>query len=174
MHTSQKILFVLTSMFLIWHTLALVIGPSPQSHLRDNLFGYFQPYLSLFRLNNAWAFYAPEPELGSVVNYKVIGEDGDAQEFDVYNDQLDRWSASYFRFNAFFNNIYWQSEVYRRYRNSYIQYLCRRHAALNPESIVLVRINQTRLTHEDYLKGARPLDPEFIEVHTSQPVRCQA
>jgi hypothetical protein len=172
MNIRQKLLYFFASVFLIWHSFALVIGPAPQSYMRDGLYNIFKPYLSLFRLNNAWAFYAPEPDLGGVLNYKVINKDGDAHEFDIYAEQLDKWSASYFRYNAFFNNIAWDSEEYRRYRESYTQYLCRRHSELSPQSIVLVRITQTPLSYKDYVNGARPLDPDFALAQPDEPARC--
>ena len=172
MNTRQKILYLIASVFLIWHTFALLIGPAPQSYIRDNLLGIYEPYLSVFRLNNAWAFYAPEPDLGGVLNYKVLDNDGNEHQFDIYHDYLDRWSASYFRYNAFFNNIEWNSAEYRRYRKSYIQYLCRKHSNLSPKSIALIRIAQIPLSPEDYINGARPLDPDFTESRPSEPTRC--
>lgn len=172
MNTRQKILYFLASVFLLWHSLALIIGPAPQSYIRDNLYSIYEPYLSLFRLNNAWAFYAPEPDLGGVLNYKVITKDGNAHDFDIYADQLDKWSTSYFRYNAFFNNIELESDEYLSYRQSYTQYLCRKHRALSPQSIVLIRVAQTPLSYEDYINGAQPLDPNFVQTYPSEPTRC--
>ena len=50
--------------------------------------------------------------------------------------------------------------------------LCRRHASLNPVSISLMQVQELEFSPEDYLRGRRPLDPEFVAVNTLANIKC--
>src|SRR5260370_30682135 len=56
----QRLTYLVMSAFVAWHTLAMVIAPAPESSvLVQTLRAALQPYLTLFRLDNPWNFFAP-------------------------------------------------------------------------------------------------------------------
>jgi hypothetical protein len=50
--------------------------------------------------------------------------------------------------------------------------LCQRHASLNPVTISLQQVLEEAFSPGDYLKGHRPLDPEFMTVTTLSKIDC--
>jgi len=56
----QRLTYLVMSAFVAWHTLAMVIAPAPESSvLVGTLRAALQPYLTLFKLDNPWNFFAP-------------------------------------------------------------------------------------------------------------------
>src|SRR5439155_16029727 len=51
----QRLTYLAMSLFVAWHTLAIIIAPTPTgSGLVQSLRSLVQPYISFFRLDNQW------------------------------------------------------------------------------------------------------------------------
>ena len=56
----ERLTYTAMSVFVAWHTAAMLFAPAPDnSVIAIALRPVFQPYLSLFRLDNTWDFSAP-------------------------------------------------------------------------------------------------------------------
>ena len=67
----HRLTYLVMSAFVAWHTLAMVIAPAPDSSVSvRTLRAALQPYLTLFRLDNPWNFFAPTIG-GSQLRYSV-------------------------------------------------------------------------------------------------------
>ena len=62
----ERLIFVAMSVFVVWHTIAMVLAPAPENSVTvQSLRVVFQPYLTLFKLDNPWDFFAPNVEKGA-------------------------------------------------------------------------------------------------------------
>jgi hypothetical protein len=52
-------------------------------------------------------------------------------------------------------------------------YLCRKHAALRPVSVIMLAMEPGEFTPEDRLAGKHPTDPEFVTITTVKRVSCE-
>ena len=85
----ERLIFMAMSAFVVWHVMAIMIAPaSDNSALAQSLRRVFDPYLTLFRLNSKWDFYAPNVGRGHQLRYIVEGADGDRRTFT----STDGWS----------------------------------------------------------------------------------
>ncbi len=57
----KKIAFGLLSIWIVFHGLALILMPSPQSILVDLYGRLFGPYLSQLGMNTTWNLFSPDP-----------------------------------------------------------------------------------------------------------------
>src|SRR5947209_12412850 len=56
----QRLTYLAMSLFVGWHTLAIFVSPTPTaSGMVQSLRSLVQPYISFFRLDNQWSFFAP-------------------------------------------------------------------------------------------------------------------
>jgi hypothetical protein len=60
------------SLLIVWHTLAMGIAPAPESAITASARPLFDPYLTLFRLDNNWAFFAPGRALPGFEAYRSV------------------------------------------------------------------------------------------------------
>lgn len=154
-----RLVFMAMSAFVVWHVMAIMIAPaSDNSALAQSLRRVFDPYLTLFRLNSKWDFYAPNVTRGHQLRYIVEGADGDRRTFTP----TDGWSwhhPAYWWFRAWNDAIIASPD---RYADRAIASLCRQHIALRPTAITLQLIQQQDFTPADHLAGGHPLDAEFV------------
>ena len=73
----ERLAFAALSLLIVWHTIAMAIASAPESEIIASARLLFHPYLTLFRLDNNWGFFAPTVELGGQFRYVV--EDGAGQ-----------------------------------------------------------------------------------------------
>ncbi len=159
------------SLFLIWHSLVIVIGPAPGSYLLGRVYRVFDPYLSFFHLENYWAFFAPNPASGNLLRYAVRDEYGQQHIFKLTEDHR-RSEPAYLRHTTFYTAISDHKDP--GYTASAARYLCQRHAGLKPASIVFITGQQLRLPRQAWLDGKRPLDDDYMEVVYQDPISCRA
>jgi hypothetical protein len=166
----ERLMYAAASVFLAWHTLALVIAPAPSSSLLiGTLRDLMQPYLTLLRLDNDWGFFGPNVLPGSEFQYVV--EDADRKTHDYSpSDELSWFHPSMYWFRSWYGSIISFPDLYA---DAAISYFCRKHADLHPVSVTLLDYRGTGFTREDYLAGKRPMDPEFYVVHTVKEAQCQ-
>ena len=155
----QGLLYAAMSAFVAWHTLAIMIAPaSDNSALAQGLRRVFNPYLSLFRLNNKWDFYAPDVGRGHQLRYLVEAADGPSQTF-IPTDEWNWYHPGYWWFRAWNDAIIAAPD---RYADAVVATLCQKHAALRPAAITLVVFQEQVFMPADHLSGRHPLDAEFV------------
>jgi len=164
----QRLIYTAMSLLVVWHTLAMVVAASPDSAIMRSARLLFHPYLTLFRLENQWGFFAPNVDLGSQFRYVVEDAAGQRHTF-IPADRLSRFHPT----------SIWVRDRYRTVMESIETHgdaaaasLCREHASLRPITITLVEIEQKDFLPADQLSGKHPLDPKFINEHTLKTVRC--
>ena len=54
-----RLAYAAMSLLVVWHTLAMIVAPSPDSVITRSVGALFEPYLTLFLLESTWSFYAP-------------------------------------------------------------------------------------------------------------------
>jgi hypothetical protein len=165
----ERLSYVAMSAFVTWHTLAMVIAPAPD-HSPSALFlrGLVQPYLSLFRLDNLWDFFAPNVNRLSDLHYVIEDAAGNRHSFAPGADLRWFYPTSIW-FKAWYYGIMEQPELYA---DAAAAIFCRQHAALHPAAITLLEYQEGILTPEDHLNGKHPLDEEFVHVNTVKRVQC--
>jgi hypothetical protein len=166
----QGLTYLVMSAFLAWHTLAMLIAPAPdQSLLVGTLRTVLQPYLTLFRLDNPWDFFAPVIS-GSQLRYSVEDAAGTRHDFTP-TEPLSWFHPAYIWSRDWHYGI---MDFPERYADRSGALLCQKHAALHPVSITFVEYDQGDFTAADLLNGKHPMDPEFVTVKTVKTVECAA
>ena len=164
-----RLTYAAMSAFLAWHTVAMVIAPAPDvSEAVKTLRVPFQPYLSLFRLDNLWDFFAPDVGRGSQFRYIIEDTAGNHHPFKPTAD-LNWFHPTIFWFWSWFNAVVDNPEIYA---DSAAAYLCHKHASLHPVSVIMLAAEAGDFAPEDQLAGKHPTDPEFVTVTTVKRVEC--
>lgn len=164
----QRVTYLVMSAFVAWHTLAIVIAPAPDSSvLVRTLRAALQPYLTFFRLDNPWNFFAPTIG-GAQLRYSLEDAAGAHHTFTP-TEQLSWFHPD---FNWFRDWHYAIADYPELYADRAGALLCRKHASLHPVSIAFVQYEQKSFTPADQLSGKHPMDPEFVSVNTVKTVQC--
>jgi hypothetical protein len=134
----QRLIYLVMSAFVVWHTLAMVIAPAPESSvLVGTVRGALQPYLTLFRLDNPWNFFAPVIR-GSHLRYSVEDAAGASHSFTPA-EQLNWFHPTYIWSRDWSYGII---EFPQLYADRAAALLCHQHAALHPVSIIFLEYEQ--------------------------------
>jgi hypothetical protein len=164
----QRLAYIAMSVFVAWHTLAIVVAPAPVSRVTQSLRVYVEPYLKTFLLDNKWDFFAPNVGPALRLRYVIEDKDGQSHTFDPA-EQL----------NWFHPNFHWARSWHTAimddpdlYADAAAARLCREHAALNPVAITFIKREEGRFTQADLLSGKSRLDPEFFDEETLKQVKC--
>ncbi len=168
----KRLTYLAMSLLVGWHTFAMLVAPTPDSSAMLQSFRYLlQPYLSLFRLDNAWNFFAPH--VGKHAQFRYVIEDraGRTHTYvaaDEFNGSLPRY-VLWREFKYLFDGIMEAPQV----RGELVAArLCHRHAALDPVSISLLSVQEQQFWPEHYLRGKRPLDPDYVSVSILKGLAC--
>ena len=165
----EGLLYGAMSAFIVWHTLAMVIAPAPDpSPSVQALRSLVQPYLSLFRLDNRWDFFAPSVNRLSDLHYVIEDAGGKEHSFAPSADLRWYYPTSIW-FKAWFYAIMENPDLYA---DSAGAIFCRQHAELKPIAVTLLEYQEGAIAPEDHLNGKRPLDEEFVTVNTVKRVSC--
>ena len=165
-----RLTYLVMSAFVAWHTLAMVIAPAPDSSvLVGTLRAVLQPYLTLFKLDNPWNFFAPVIG-GTVLQYTVEDAAGTRHSFTP-TEQASWFHPAYLWLRDWHYNIIDHPELFADRAGAL---LCHEHAALHPVSITFVQYEQGEFTVADKLNGKHPTDPEFITESPVKTVACPA
>jgi hypothetical protein len=164
----ERLVYAAISLLLVWHTLAMVVASAPDSLMTRSVRPLLHPYLTLFRLDNHWGFFAPNVDPGVQFRY-VIEDAGGKHHTFIPADKLSRFDP----------NSIWIRDRYRDVRESVDTFgdaaaavLCREHASLHPVAITFLEVAQRDFSREDRLSGKHPLDPEFVDVHSLKTIQC--
>jgi len=128
----------------------------------------FQPYLSFFRLDNLWDFFAPNVGRGSQFRYIIEDDRGNHHPF-APTQNLNWFHPTFFWFWSWFNAVVANPEIYA---DSAADYLCHKHASLHPVSVIMLEAEGGDFAPEDQLAGKRPTDAEFVTINTVKQVPC--
>ena len=164
----ERLTYVAMSVLVVWHTIAMVVASAPESHITRAARSLLQPYLTLFRLDNNWGFFAPNVPRGRQFRYIIEDAAGTKHTFIPEN-----------YVNRLHPNSLWLLDRYKEimdspdlYGNAFAEASCREHAALRPVTITLLEVTQKEFSPLDRLDGKHPLDQEFIELNTLRTMRC--
>ena len=156
------------SLLVVWHTLAMIVAPSPDSVITRSVGALFEPYLTLFLLESTWSFYAPEMRVEPEFRYVVEDASGQHHTF-VPAEKLSRFLPSEIWVKDWYIHVMDHPKTYSK---PVAAYLCREHASLHPISITLLEIDQREFWPSDQLSGKSPFDLEFLEKKTLATVPC--
>jgi hypothetical protein len=155
-----------------WHSLAIVVAPAPADSVTvQSLRSVLQPYLSLLRLDNSWAFFAPVGN-DSLVRYVVRDGDGNDHTFTPSEEPAGSLAKYVWwrEFKYLYDRIVESPDVRSGVAGTI---LCQQHAALDPLFVTLLKVQRQNFTPEDQLAGYHPLDPEFVTVTGVVRIPCR-
>jgi hypothetical protein len=165
----ERLTYTAMSVFVAWHTAAMLFAPAPDnSVIAIALRPVFQPYLSLFRLDNTWDFFAPSVENGAELRY-VIEDAAGARHRFAPTRELSWYHPTYFWYRSWYYGVMDEADTYAE---GAAEFFCRKHAALRPVSITFFEYQQGNFAPEDHLAGKLPTDDEFVTVKTVKRVPC--
>ena len=165
----ERLAYLAMSAFVAWHTLAIVVPPGPEnSVVVQSLRGLLHPYITLLRLDHKWDFYAPSVGRGHQFRYFVEDAAGTRRAF-VPTDELSWHHPNYWWFRAWYTSIAASPDDHGE---AFALRLCRRHAALKPTTIDLVKVEELEFSSADHLLGKHPLDAEHVVASTVMQVKC--
>lgn len=158
--------YALLSLFVAFHGSAIVTAPLPRAELSAPVEDLVEPWVRILRLGNQWKFFSPDPVAAFSLGYEVdVGgqwRSYEVEEFDSGNGGVA------FRYWKMFADL----EDYPELERSAARFLCRRHAALDPERIRFLYRLRKFLLPGSYLKGARMSDPDAWTVREREPIAC--
>ena len=166
----ERLIYLGMSLFVAWHTIAMLLGPMPDSLISRRLRILWGPYLTLFRLDSSWSFFAPEIGKHSQFRYAIHDADGKEYVFVPAND-LNPFHPRYRWFNLVYRGVFMENP--ELFGDAPIALLCRKHASLHPISVTLFQVQEERdFWPEDQLDGKHPLDPEFATEYRLRSEAC--
>ena len=81
-HWRERLTYAAMSMFVAWHTLAMVVAPAPEDSITaGSLRRLLDSYLTLFYLDDKWDFFAPSVDRGKQFRYVVEDASGTRHSF---------------------------------------------------------------------------------------------
>jgi hypothetical protein len=165
----ERLTYTAMSVFVGWHTIAMLVAPAPDgSELVQSVRALFQPYLSLFRLDNRWDFFAPNVGKNSQFRYVIKDASGRDHVF-VPLPKLNWFHPSYIWFHDWYDALMDHPVLYGE---DFARMFCQEHAALKPVSIVIQDVAEQEFGPDDLLDGKHPLDPEFVDVVNVKTFKC--
>jgi hypothetical protein len=169
----DRLTYLAMSLVVGWHSLAMVVAPAPDSSaMMQSLRLLVQPYLSLFRLDTPWNFFAP---VGKHFQFRYVVEDAAGNEHTFVPTEESSESLPGYVWWREFKYLYeGVMETPETRGDAVAALLCRKHASLAPLSITLLQLQEQDFWPEDQLLGKRPLDPEFVTVNTLTRVQCRS
>jgi len=165
----ERLTYTAMSAFIVWHVAAMSSAPTPDDgKLPQALRAFFQPYLSLLRLDNRWDFFAPEVGKNAIFRYVIKDAAGKEYMF-VPARELNWFSPGYIWFQDWYGALMEHPDIYA---DDFAKLFCKKHAALNPVSITFQEMQELDYVPDDRLAGKKPLDPEFVKITDFQTIKC--
>lgn len=165
----NRFAYAAMSLFVVWHTLAMVVATAPESHITRAARAYLHPYLTLFRLDNHWGFFAPNVPIGYQFRYLVEDAAGQRHTF-VPDRKRSRLLPTSIWFMDRYMTVMTDPASHGQAAGAA---LCREHADLKPVAVTLIEVEQRPFLPSDRLGGKHPLDPEFVNVTELMKVPCR-
>ena len=166
----ERLIYVAMSVFVTWHAIAMLVAPMPnKSEMAQSLRALFEPYLTLFRLDNEWGFFSPDIGKWDQLQYIIEDAAGQRHTF-VPVDEVNWFRPLYRRLGYWYGQIMESPDAYADFA---AQYFCRKQAALKPISVTLLQVVERDYWPDDRLQGKQPRDPDYVTVNTLKTVECQ-
>ena len=167
----KRRVYMIMSFFVCWQTLAIIMPPLPQgSGLVQLLRSVLQPYITIFRLDNQWSFFAPGVGRGGEFRYVVEGSDGRRHVFQPTEKRESIPQFYMWREWKYFYDKVMQSADSRGYLIAGLY--CKKHEELNPVSVSLLQVSELEFSPSDYLQGYRHNHSKFIQVESLGNYEC--
>ena len=163
-----RLAYAAMSAFVAWHTLAMVVAPAPDSDVAESMQAVLQPYLTFFRLDNQWDFFAPTLGEGSRLRYDIQDKTGKTHPF-MPTAELSSFHPNSLWFRSWYYRIIDDPDSYGDYAAAQ---LCRKHASLQPLAITFYEIQEERFTRDDYLSGKDRMHADFFTINMLRGIRC--
>lgn len=163
-----RLTYAAMSLLVIWHTLAMTVGPFPESDLTSSVRRLLGPYLTVFMLDNQWSFFAPDVGADGEFQYIVEDAAGRRQLF-VPPRELNEARLTWVRDWKSYTSVMESPEIYADATGAF---LCREHASLHPARITLLMIEPKNFWPADQLAGKQRFGPEFVDESTIKTVTC--
>jgi len=167
----QRLIYLVMSMVVAWHSLAMVVSPAPNdSALVQSLRSVFHPYLELFRLETPWGFFAP---VGKHAQFRYVITDVTGNENTFTPTEEPSRSVARYVWWREFKYLYDGVMAHPEFRGDVAAaLLCQRHASLQPRSVTLLEVAEQDYRPQDELLGKRPLYPQFVAIIPLRRVAC--
>lgn len=167
----KRLSYPVMSLIVAWHTLAMFVAPMPDNSTALRWFrSFMNPYLHLLKLDNQWSFFAPN--VGKQFQFRYIVEDAAGVEHQFVPLNEPSWSLpKYVRWREFkylYDGVLDDPES----RVQVVPQLCKKHASLKPVAVSFVLVEELDFWPEDFRKGHRPLDPDFVRVSRLTNTSC--
>ena len=169
MPSVKTLKLVAASVFVVWHTLAIVLAPAPASAAVLALYRFTRPYVHFFNLNNQWKYFV-RIGYGGNVDYAVDGAEGEKARFTM-PPQYDHRNLAYFQYFHIQNELFGGNPPQDLLKDL-AHYYCRKHAVLNPRRVEFILRIQKEIKPDDFAKGFSPSDATFVREATLAPVEC--
>jgi len=163
----KRLAYWAMSLFVAWHTFIMVLTPN-SSATAQWLREWVQPYISFFRLESTWAFFAPAVGKHSQFRYVIEDKDGKKYYFIPAID-LNWFVPTHIWFSNWYYGIIENPELLG---DSFASAMCQKHAALKPVSVTLLAVQELDFWREDHFAGKKPMDPQYLSVDTLLNVPC--
>jgi hypothetical protein len=164
----RRVAYTAMSLLLAWHTVAMFVGPAPQSDFTNAIQRIWAPYLILFRLENLWGFFAPNVRVYPRFNYVIEDASGKQTTFNPA-DGLSRFRPAQLWYQDWFVNVIDNPDDYAE---SIAGDLCRLRAAMHPVKVTLLDVELGDYQPEDRRAGKHVTDSEFDEVTEIGTYEC--
>jgi hypothetical protein len=164
----ERLTYAAMSAFVAWHTFAMIIAPAPDSEITRVARAALQPYLTFFRLDNQWDFFAPTVGEGARLRYDIQDSNGKVHVF-LPASELRWYHPDFLWFRSWYYRIIDDPD---NFAEGAAAVLCRKHAELRPLAITFYEIQEEKFTREDYLSGKQRMDAGFFSVYMLRGLRC--
>jgi len=167
----ERLNYTAISLFVAWHTTAMVLGPFPDSEISRSLRVLWRPYLTFFRLEASWAFFAPSIGMQRLVHYVIEDADGKKHTFEPTIAVNHHFHPKYSWFSFIYEGAFIDHpDIFGK---APVALLCQKHALLRPVSITVFHVQQEKnFWPQDHLRGKHPLDSEFVTTYRRQVATC--
>ena len=149
------------------YALMMFIGAAPGSDTMGKIYPKIEPALDTLNIDNEWGFFAPNPDPGTLVRYRVTDGEGTVHEFNM-TEAADALDPAYLRYTTLYVSIV---ESPDEYEVGAVKYLCRMHADMDPRAIAFVHIEQDVVTHKEFLEGQSILDG--LDITVRDAIACE-
>jgi len=168
----ERLTYLAMSLVVGWHSFAIIVAPMPDGSAMVQWFRFLiQPYVSLFRLDNHWNFFAPS--VGKHRQFRYIVEDAAGERHTFVPAQDMDWSLPRYvmwrEFKYLHDGVMENPEAYGE---RVTRLLCQKHASLKPASVSMLQVLELDFWPDDYLQGYRPLDPAFVTMTALTNASC--
>jgi hypothetical protein len=151
------------SAWLVYHVAAIIIAPAsvtPSSQLVQSVWLLFQPYLQILFLNHGYHFFAPDPNVSTLLAFEAQRDDGTVVRGRIPNRRIVPRLLYHRHFMLTEQMIDAPEELEAQWHRSYAEHIGRKYGA---KQVSLTRLTHYLPTMEMVRDGVRLDHPESYE-----------